>query len=239
MAARRYFSRFGATSEDLADVCITFRHHASLNPAAVRRDEITVRDHQESRFIIEPLHLLDCCQTSDGGAVVLITRTDRARSLRKPAVRLLAAQGIRSGREEYIFSLRGLGIEQQSNFTSGPTESDLRAFKLAGLQPSDVDALYTYDAFSPLVWFVLERFGHCAPGEAPGFVKAGGIGIAGALPMNTNGGLLSEGHLAGWNHIIEMVRQFRGECGPRQLPKIEIAQWATCFGDSLLFGRLN
>lgn len=238
IAARRYFSRFGATSEDLAHVCITFRHHASLNPGAVRREPMTVEDHQNSRYIMEPLHLLDCCQTSDGGAVVLITRTDRARSAKKEAVRLLSAQGVRSGREEYIFSIRGLGIEQQSNFVSGPTENDLRAFQLAGLEPRDVDALYTYDAFSPLVWFVLERFGHCEPGQAPSFVKSGGIGLEGRLPMNTNGGLLSEGHLAGWNHIIELVRQFRGECGPRQLKKLDVAQWATSFGDSLLFGRL-
>ena len=107
------------------------------------------------------------------------------------------------------------------------------------LKPSDVDAFYTYDAFSPLVWYALERFGHCGPGEAPGFVKEGGIGLEGRLPSNTNGGLLSEGHLSGWNMIVELVRQFRGECGERQLKKLEVAQWATAFGDSLLFGRLN
>lgn len=239
LATRRYFETFGASSEDLAHVCITFRDHAALNPAALRQNPMTVEDHQNSRYIFEPLHVLDCCQVTDGGAVVLVTRADRARAAKSEAVRVLAAQGLRSGREEYIFSIRGNGVEQQSNFTSSPSGDDLRAFQLAGLEPKDVDLLYTYDAFSPLVWFVLERFGHCQAGEAPGFVKAGGIGLAGRLPTNTNGGLLSEGHLSGWNHIVEMVRQFRGECGPRQLKELEIAQWATSFGDSLLFGRMN
>jgi acetyl-CoA acetyltransferase len=239
IATRRYFQRYGVGSEDLAHVGVTFRRHASLNPMAMRREPISVEDHQNSRYIVEPLRLLDCCQVSDGGAVVLVTRSDRARNLRKPPVRILSAQGIRSSRDEFIFGPPRNGIEQQRVGDMRPGEKDLTVFALAGLTPSDVDAFYTYDAFSPLVWFALERFGHCAPGEAPGFVKAGGIGLQGKLPANTNGGLLSEGHLSGWNMIVELVRQFRGECGERQLNKLDIAQWATAFGDSLLFGRLN
>jgi acetyl-CoA acetyltransferase len=239
IATRRYFQRYGVGSEDLAHVGVTFRRHASLNPMAMRREPISVEDHQNSRYIVEPLRLLDCCQVSDGGAVVLVTRSDRARGLRKPPVKILSAQGIRSSRDEFIFGPPRNGIEQQRVGDMRPTDKDLTVFALAGLTPSDVDAFYTYDAFSPLVWFALERFGHCAPGEAPEFVKSGGIGLQGRLPANTNGGLLSEGHLSGWNMIVELVRQFRGECGERQLKKLEIAQWATAFGDSLLFGRLN
>ena len=239
IATRRYLQRFGVKSEDLAHVGITFRKHASLNPMAMRRDPITVEDHQNSRYIVEPLRLLDCCQVSDGGAVVLVTRSDHARALRKPAVKILSAQGIRSSRDEFIFGPPRNGVEQQRVADMRPTEKDLTAFALAGLKPSDVDAFYTYDAFSPLVWFAIERFGHCAPGEAPAFVKSGALGLDGALPTNTNGGLLSEGHLSGWNMIVELVRQFRSECGERQLTKLHIAQWATAFGDSLLFGRLN
>jgi acetyl-CoA acetyltransferase len=239
MATRRYFDRYGVGSEDLAYVGVTLRRHASLNPMAMRRDPFTVEDHQRSRYVVEPLRLLDCCQVSDGAAVVLVTRSDRARSAPKPAVKILAAQGIRSGRDEFIFGPPRNGIEQQTVGDPGPNPKDLAVYAMAGVGPKDVDAFYTYDAFSPLVWYALERFGHCQPGEAPHFVKSGGIGLDGRLPSNTNGGLLSEGHLAGWNMIVELVRQFRGECGERQLKRLEVAQWATAFGDSVLFGRLD
>lgn len=237
IATRRYFDRYGATSEDLAHVGVTYRKHAALNPGAMMREPFTVEDHQASRYIVEPLRLLDCCQVSDGAAVVLMTRADRARDLRRPAVSILAAQGIRSGRDEFIFGPARNGIEQQTVDDRRPAAKDLTVYRMAGLEPADVDAFYTYDAFSPLVWFALERFAHCEPGEAPAFVRSGALGLRGALPSNTNGGLLSEGHLSGWNMIVELVRQFRGECGPRQLARLEVAQWATAFGDSLLFGR--
>ena len=239
IATRRYFDRYSVGSEDLAHVGVTLRRHASLNPNAMRRDPFSVEDHQSSRFIVEPLRVLDCCQVSDGAAVVLVTRSDRARSTRKAPVRILAAQGIRSSRDEFIFGPPRNGIEQQRVADTGPTEKDLTVYPMAGIEPADVDAFYTYDAFSPLVWYALERFAHCAPGEAPAFVSSGGIALEGRLPVNTNGGLLSEGHLSGWNMIVELVRQFRGECGERQLKKLDVAQWATAFGDSLLFGRLD
>lgn len=239
IATRRYFERHGVGSEDLAHVGVTFRRHASLNPMAMRRDPFTVEDHQSSRYIVEPLRVLDCCQVSDGAAVVLVTRKDRARATRKRPVAILAAQGIRSSRDEFIFGPPRNGIEQQRIADPRPGNRDLTVYDLAGLSPKDVSAFYTYDAFSPLVWFALERFGHCEPGEAPGFVKAGALALDGRLPANTNGGLLSEGHLSGWNMIVELVRQFRGECEQRQLQKLEVAQWATAFGDSLLFGRVD
>jgi len=143
IAARRYFNRFGVGSEDLAHVGVTFRKHAALNPMAMRRDPITVDDHQKSRYIVEPLRLLDCCQVSDGGAVVLVTRSDRTRALRKPPVKILSAQGIRSSRDEFIFGPPRNGIEQQRVADMRPTEKDLTVFSLAGLKPSDVDAFFT------------------------------------------------------------------------------------------------
>lgn len=239
IATRRYFDRYGASSRDLAHIGMTYRQHAALNPNAMKREPFSVEDHQNSRYIIEPLRILDCCQVSDGAAVVLVTRNDRAAAVRKSAVRILSAQGIRSSREEFIFGPPRNGLEQQSISDSRPTEKDLTVYRLAGLGPKDVDAFYTYDAFSPLVWFALERFGHCEPGAAPDFVRSGSLGLRGSLPSNTNGGLLSEGHLSGWNMIVELVRQFRGECGNRQLSRLDVAQWATAFGDSLLFGKLN
>ncbi len=92
---------------------------------------------------------------------------------------------------------------------------------MAGITPEDVDALFTYDAFSILAWIALERWGFCKPGEAPAFTQGGRIEVGGELPMNTNGGLLSEAHIMGWNHQVEIVRQLRGECGPRQVKDVE------------------
>ncbi len=106
---------------------------------------------------------------------------------------------------------------------------------MAGVTQKDVDALYTYDAFSPLVWFVLERFGFCGLGEAAAWTQKGRIELHGELPMNTSGGLLSEAHVSGWNSIAEIVRQLRGECGERQVRGARVMQWATAWGDSTIF----
>jgi len=108
---------------------------------------------------------------------------------------------------------------------------------MAGIAPRDIDALFSYDAFSILPWIALERFGFCKPGEAAAFTQDGRIELGGALPMNTNGGLLSEGHIMGWNHQVEIVRQLRGECGPRQIRDAAIIQWANAYGDSLIYRR--
>jgi acetyl-CoA acetyltransferase len=131
----------------------------------------------------------------------------------------------------------GLGVEQQTAGPFTPSGWDLASYEQAGVSRSDVRAFYTYDAFSPLVWFALERFGFCGEGEAPAFCSVDRNGPRGALPVNTNGGLLSEGHLCGFGHIAEMVRQARGEAGERQLPKADVLQWGSCLGDSLILGH--
>jgi acetyl-CoA acetyltransferase len=105
---------------------------------------------------------------------------------------------------------------------------------MAGIERAEVSGFYTYDAFSPLVLFALERFGFCGPGEAATWVQGGRIELGGALPVNTSGGLLSEAHVGGWNSICEMVRQLRGEAGPRQIPGARFLQWGTCWGDSVI-----
>jgi acetyl-CoA acetyltransferase len=108
---------------------------------------------------------------------------------------------------------------------------------MADMTPSDIGALFSYDAFSILPWIALERFGFCKPGEAAAFTQNGRIELGGGLPMNTNGGLLSEGHIMGWNHQVEIVRQLRRECGPRQIKDVAIIQWANAYGDSLIYRR--
>jgi acetyl-CoA acetyltransferase len=237
LSARRYFHLYGATSEQLAAVPITFRAHAMLNPGAIMRTPLTLEDHQKSRWVVEPLHLYDCCLISDGAAVVLITSAERARDAPKPAVYIGGMQGMRAGRDEFLFGIPGLGIGYQREFRYTPTEDELRVYRMAGVDRKDVDGLYTYDAFSPLVWFVLERFGFCGLGEAAAWTQQGRIGLGGELPMNTSGGLLSEAHVSGWNSIAEIVRQLRGECGERQVKGARVMQWATAWGDSTIFHR--
>jgi acetyl-CoA acetyltransferase len=105
------------------------------------------------------------------------------------------------------------------------------------MTPTDVDIFYTYDAFASLVWMALERFGHCPPGEASSWVTRERIGPGGDLPVNTNGGLLSQGHTAGWGHMVELTKQLRGEAGARQVEGASVAQWGAVFGDSLLFAN--
>jgi acetyl-CoA acetyltransferase len=237
LSARRYFHLYGATSEDLAAVPIAFRKHAMLNPGAIMRTPLTLDDHQTSRWVIEPLHLYDCCLVSDGAAVVLVTSAERARDGAPRPVYIGGMQGMRAGRDEFLFALPGLGIGQQREFRYRPNDEELSVYGMAGVDRKDIDALYTYDAFSPLVWFVLERFGFCGVGEAAQWTQNGRIELGGELPMNTSGGLLSEAHVSGWNSIVEIVRQLRGACGERQVRDARVMQWATAWGDSTIFHR--
>jgi acetyl-CoA acetyltransferase len=237
MATRKYFERYGATSEDLAEVCITIRNHALLNPDAFMKKPLTLQDHQNSKYICEPLHLFDYCLTVGGACVVIVTSAERARDGRKAPVYLMGMQGMCAGRKEGTGARPGIGIHQQDENELVPSERDTLAFRMAGLGPKDIDAFYTYDAFSPIVWMALERHGHCKPGEGWQFCKDGRIGLGGQLPVNTNGGLLSETHISSWNHICEITRQLRGECGPRQVVGAEIMQWGANRGDSVIFRR--
>ncbi|MGG5810852.1 thiolase C-terminal domain-containing protein [Falsiroseomonas sp. CW058] len=233
-AMQRYMALHRVTGAQLAAVPVALRAHAALNPQALMKKPLTVDQHQASRLIVDPLRLYDCSLITDGAAVVLLTAADRARDLKRKPVHIAGMQGIRSGRSEFIFAPPNLGINQQPTARTAPPERDLAAYRMAGVARSDIQGFYTYDAFSPLVLFALERFGFCGPGEAAEFVQGGRIGPGGALPVNTSGGLLSEAHVCGWNSICEMVRQLRGEAGPRQIPGAALLQWGTCWGDSVI-----
>jgi acetyl-CoA acetyltransferase len=233
-AMQRYMALHGVTSEELAAVPIALRQHAMLNPRALMRKPLTLADHQAARLIVDPLRLFDCSLVTDGAAVVLLTSAERARDLKRKPVTLAGMQGIRAGRNEFIFAPPGLGINQQPSHRTPPPERDLAVYRMAGVDRADMQGFYTYDAFSPLVLFALERFGFCPPREAARWVQGGRIGPGGELPVNTSGGLLSEAHVCGWNSICEMVRQLRGEAGPRQIPDASLLQWGTCWGDSVI-----
>ena len=234
LGMQRYMHLYGATSEQLAAVPIAFRKHALKNPNAVMKQPLTLEGHQASRMVVDPLHLYDCSLITDGAAVVLVTSSEKARDLKQLPIYISGMQGMRSGRDEFIFAPRGLGINQQRSTNEKP---DDLAYRMAGIEREDVDALYTYDAFSPLVLFTLERFGFCGPGEAAAWVQGGRIELGGELPMNTSGGLLSEAHIGGWNSILEMVRQLRGTAGERQMANAKCLQWGTAWGDSVVLRK--
>ena len=207
MFARRYMHEYGVTSEDFGRVAVADRRHAATNPAAWFYEKpITLEDHQSSRWIVEPLHLLDCCQESDGGQAVVLTSVERARDLRQPpAVVRAAAQG--AGRDQ-----ESMTSYYREDITGLP-EMGLVARQLwatAGIGPADVQTAVIYDHFTPFVLTQLEEFGFCGRGEAKDFVKDGNIELGGGLPVNTNGGQLGEAYIHGMNGIAEGVRQVRG-----------------------------
>lgn len=207
MFGRRYMHEFGATSEDFGRVAVAARDFAATNPAAFFYGKpITLEEHQASRWICEPLHLLDCCQESDGAVALVITSVERARDLRaKPVIIKGAAQGISDGQQ----SMTSFYREE----ISGLPEMSLVAQQLwqqSGLGPADVQTAVIYDHFTPFVLPQLEAFGFCARGEAKDFVRAGHHARGGKLPINTHGGQLGEAYIHGMNGIAEAVRQVRG-----------------------------
>ncbi|MFD8499024.1 lipid-transfer protein [Amycolatopsis sp. NPDC059657] len=207
MLARRYMHEYGATSEDFGRVAVLDRKHAATNPKAwFHGKPITLEQHQASRWVAEPLHLLDCCQESDGGVALVVTSAERARDLaRKPAVIAAAAQG--SGPDQYIMTSYyrdSLAALPEMGVVGG------QLWAQSGLRPSDMDAAVLYDHFTPYVLMQLEELGFCGRGEAKDFIAGGALELGGELPLNPHGGQLGEAYIHGMNGIAEGVRQIRG-----------------------------
>ncbi|HUD37948.1 MAG TPA: lipid-transfer protein [Streptosporangiaceae bacterium] len=205
--ARRYMHVYGATSADFGVVAVADRRHAATNPSAwFYQRPITLADHQASRWITEPLRLLDCCQESDGGVAIVVTSLDRARSLRqRPAAIAAAAQG--SGRDQFTMT------SYYRDDMTGLPEMGIVARQLwraSGAGPADVRTAILYDHFTPYVLMQLEELGFCGRGEARDFIAGGAIELGGRLPLNPHGGQLGEAYIHGMNGIAEAVRQVRG-----------------------------
>jgi len=200
-AAQRHMYEYGTKSEDLAHIAVSTRKHASLNKNATLRKPITIEDHQQSRMIVAPLHLLDCSLESDGGGAVLVTSVERARDFPKRPIAILGM-----GQHHPHFSL----LDAPTLTTLGGKKSSEMAYRMAGLGPKDMDFAEIYDCFTITALITLEDYGFCAKGDGKDFVKDGRIGLGGELPLNTHGGLLSQAHLEGQLHITEAVKQLRG-----------------------------
>lgn len=207
MVARRYQHVFGATGEDFGRVAVAARRHAATNPRAWFFERpITLADHQASRWIAEPLRLLDCCQESDGAVAVVVAGVEQAADLRQPpAVIAAAAQG--SGADQYIMT-----SYYRDNLTGLPELGVVgrQLWEQSGLAPEEVRVAVLYDHFTPYVLMQLEELGFCPPGEARHFIADGAIELGGRLPVNPHGGQLGEAYIHGMNGIVEAVRQVRG-----------------------------
>jgi acetyl-CoA acetyltransferase len=206
MFARRYMHDYGATSEDFGRVAVADRRHAATNPNAwFHGRPITLEEHQASRMIVDPLHLLDCCQESDGAVAVVVTSAERARDLPQPPVLVrAAAQG--SGPDQFVMTSYyrdEIGLQEM-----GLVGREL--WRQSELGPGDMDTAVLYDHFTPFVLMQLEELGFCGRGEAKDFFADGAIEIGGRLPVNTHGGQLGEAYIHGMNGIAEGVRQMRG-----------------------------
>ena len=208
LAAQRYMQQYGVTNEDLGRVAVAQRKYAATNPAAwFYGKPITLEDHQNSKWIVEPiLRLLDCCQESDGGVAIVITSLDRARDLRQKPVRIVGAC------QSIPYNVEVISNYYHADLSMMPEAEGTakRLYAQTGMKPSDMQAAMIYDAFTPQVLKQLEGFGFCKRGEAKDFIKSGEIDIDGILPVNTNGGLIGEAYIHGMNNIAEGVRQVRG-----------------------------
>ena len=215
LVAQLHRQRFGTTPEQLAEIAVTMRHHASLNPAAKMRQPITVDDVLASRIISDPLHLLDCCIISDGGGAVVVTSAERARDLPKAPV-LIHGCGEAVAHQE---------TGAPDLLTIAARQSGERAFGMAGASRDDIDFCMIYDSFTITVLATLENLGFCKVGEGGSFVSGGRIRLGGDLPVNLDGGGLSSNHpgMRGIFLVIEAVKQLRGECGPRQVDHARLA----------------
>ncbi|NEI72549.1 thiolase family protein [Rhizobium lusitanum] len=227
---RRHMHEYGTTPEQLGEVAVTFRKHASLNPNAVMRTPFTLDEYLASRYICDPLHLLDYCLINDGAIAMIITSVERAKDLAKPPV--------------YI-----RGYSQATAFadsTMPPADfwyeqCDLagrEAHAMAGTSHADMNALMIYDNFTPTVLFSLEGFGYCPRGESGPWVKEGNLALDGRYPTNTCGGHLSESYMQGWALNVEAVRQIRGECDARQVSDTKLVHFlsAAPVTTSIIYG---
>jgi acetyl-CoA acetyltransferase len=216
MAARRHMHEFGTTIDQLAEIAVSTRYNASLNPGAYYREPITIDDVRDSPMIADPLTQLHCCIRSDGGGAIVLTSEDRARDVVSRPVWVL-------GTGEAVSHTT---MSEWEDFTESPAvRSAGAAFERAGVIPDDIDVCEIYDAFTPMVLLSFEALGFCKKGDGGPFVEGGTMRVDGSMPTNTDGGGLSACHpgMRGIFLLVEAVRQLRGQCGDRQVPGAELA----------------
>ncbi len=221
--ARRHMELYGTTTDHFAEVAIACREHALLNDNAIMKKPITLDDHRNSRMISDPFRLLDCSLESDGGAAIVVSSAERAADLRHKRVYI---SGVAEGHPDMPGS-----ITQRPDMTSlGIAKAAGRAFRMAGVSHADIDLIELYDCFTYVVIRQLEDLGFCKKGEGGPFIEGGRLRLGGELPCNTHGGLLSQAHVWGLNHVVELVCQLRGHAGRAQVRNAQVGL-VTGYGD--------
>jgi acetyl-CoA acetyltransferase len=215
MFTRAHMIKYGTTHEQLGHIAVGQRTNAVKNPRALKRDPITLDDYLASRWIAEPLRLLDCCLETDGACAVVVTSAERARDLAAPPVLISGAVW---GGGDSFFSGQGGDFTVSEAARIAP-----RLYAMAGVGPEDIDVAELYDCFTYSVLVQLEDYGFCAKGEGGPYAASGVTRLDGPLPVNTHGGFLSEGYVHGINHVAEAVAQLRGTAGDRQVSGAEVA----------------
>jgi acetyl-CoA acetyltransferase len=221
---RRHMLEFGTTEEQFGAIAVASRRHANLHPDAVMHDKkMTLDDYLASPVLADPLRMFDSCLISDGGAAFVTTSIDRARDLRQPPA---VVAGVGEGT-----ATSGGHWSQQPAFTSTPQVfAAPPAFKMAGLDPADVDVLTVYDPFTVVSMMQIEDMGFCPKGEAGLLAEEGGLAHdSGRLAFNTHGGLLSHAYVLGIAHVVEVVKQLRGTA-PAQVPGCEVGVYGGYTG---------
>jgi acetyl-CoA acetyltransferase len=218
LALRRHMHLYGTTEAQFGWIAVAQREWATLNPAAIFRNPITIDEYLAMPYLTEPLRRPDVTMVSDGGAALVVTTASHAADLPRSPIHLLGTS-----------QRTALRSDQNPDNLMRPWLFDVakEVYASAGVAPAEIDVVYLQDPTAVWVLQMLEAYGFCRPGEAGPFLAEGHTRPGGSLPVNTNGGQLSESYMWGWLHLCEAVRQLRGECGERQVPGAEIALYAS------------
>jgi acetyl-CoA acetyltransferase len=221
--ANRWFFETNASREGMEIVALNTRKHAHLNQKAVFKDRtLSSEQYQQSPFIVKPFKLFDICIETDGAAAVLVTRANDRTSHHRPVYIAGGAEGHANYPDDII--------GRPDILDMGITHAAPRALNSVGVTLDEIDFAQIYDCFTFIVLRQLEEIGFCQRGEATDFVKNGRIGLNGSLPLNTHGGLLSQAHVLGMNHVVEAVQQLRGNAGEAQVKNAHMGL-VTGYGD--------
>jgi acetyl-CoA acetyltransferase len=215
---RRYMHEYGLTERDLATIAVTQRQSALLNPLSQSTRPMSYDDYFAARVVSDPLRVPDCCLITDGACAFVMTSLERARDLPKPPVKILGTGfGSEPVNGDDAFTQPG----GMMRIPGAKIAADL-ALAQAALSLADVDFAELYDCFTISCLLQIEGIGFCKRGEGAAFIHEKGTGVHGDLPINTHGGLLSHSYLLGVEHVIEAVRQIRGDAGKGQVKKAGI-----------------
>lgn len=223
--AQRYKHEFGLVPEQLGSLAVAQREWSSRTPGSQRQDRISMEDYLAAPMIAEPLRNLDCCLISDGAAAYVVTSLECARDLDTTPV---VVAGVAAGSNPW--TLTEMFTQSPRFLDIGPGDAGRRAFQAAGVTTGDVDFAQIYDCFTLSIILQIESLGFCRRGEGAGFLANGRTAPGGALPINTDGGHLAHAYIPGITHVLEGVRQIRGERGEAQISGAEVGLVSTFAG---------